>query len=313
METKNIVICLFTTSVIFLFGCKKGTVDNTQTTNPTTENVNANFISKSYMLSNRVQNSNALDTTKWIYYTYDNLKRVALIKENYSYFGQAGSATSSNKTYFYNGNDSLPSSINFIELKNNDTGKDTISSYFTYNSFGQKIVDSTIKISANISGVNLLYKKIKSIKTSTYVGNKIYIFTTSTPLQLINLNFTAFTERDTATLDSKGNIIEYKNRRYNNLGQNDSYSILTYTFDNNPSPFSKFSPGDASQDLNKNNVLRKIEYIPATSPTNPPQTYEINRTGGYTYNLFGYPTISNFYALYNAGFTYKEVFVYTSL
>jgi hypothetical protein len=313
MKTRILFLSIISLLCISIFGCKKNTITDPPSTNPPTPSSNINYLSKSYQLSNKIRNSSILDTSRWFYYSYDSQKRIINISDSaLDLFG--GTPTSfGKKTFYYNGTDTLASRINYTGL-NSNMGGDTTNTYYQYNAIGQLIIDSTVQSSYDGSNANNIhYIKSKNIRSYSYQGNKVYSTNTYTPLQQINLLIAPYTEKDTLTQDSKGNTIEDKKRKYNTQGQNDYYSIITYMYDNNPSPYKNFSVDGNTGTINKNNILRKIEFIPSTGINNPPITYEIDYSGGYTYNTNGYPTISNFVGLFNVGYFYRRVFIYTTL
>lgn len=264
----------------------------------------SNYLSKIYFIRG---NGLVIDTSTNIF-LYDNLKRVSQYLETYTN-NTNGNITKHYDTskIFYTGSESLPNKI--IKVFKNPTGiPDTLTNFLTY--LNSRIIrDSAVRGVAN---------SVKTISTFTYVGNKIFVYTNNTSLNVPNNNFI---KKDTLTQDASTNIIA-KNSfiDYGVNAPNNNLSITTYTYGNNPSPLinlnicnklGKFEVGDYFlYQGSKNNLIS----LTLTSYSNSGQINVIytDNMDTYVFKSNGYPSSLNFQFPLNPQ-TRKIIYQYVSL
>ena len=264
MKNNKIFIILIAIFFLTITACKKNTTRELTPTPPTIISADSNYISKLIFLNG---SGSTIDTSINIF-VYDNLKRVSQYLETFTNnINGVVSKSFDTLFFYYNNSERLPYRI--VKQKISATGTfNKVENFLTYASSGNLIKDSIIS-SNNANGNNVFYQKISNY---FYLNNKIFINSINTS----NLPNNNFLERDTLTQDVNTNIIS-KNS-YTDYGlnsPNNSSSISTYTYGNNPSPFlnlnicnrlGKFENGDYSSYFlyqgSKNNLtsLKKAAY-----------------------------------------------------
>jgi hypothetical protein len=310
MKTKQIILPFIAFVALYLSACQKDFTAPTSTTE-TTPTTSLNYLTRSYSLFSVSAGSTILDTAERSHYAYDNLKRLTTILDTSNEAGLPSTIRFGKQIFTYNGVDSFVSVLSSYGFVPGSLIRDTSISYFSYNVAGKLVSDSTIN-SYRIGSI--LVTKSKIIRLLNYVGNKIYTVSTTTTLFALPTAPPPSIERDTITLDTRGNVTEQKTGTfYNNPSQNDKYTSVIQTFDNNPSPLSAANGGSYISANGKNNVLKSQGLTVNIGTSSPPQIFNLDYTGGYTYNTLGYPIISNFVEVPSTGIQYRNTFYYTTL
>ncbi len=267
-----LVIALLTST-----SCKKDSNPN-NSTNPTDDN----YLSRYYFLYD--DGSGTAELEESISYSYDNLKRVTIMLDSTTYNPSGNLLPFSRSEYFYNGNDLLPYKQVITTHPDSNPEYDTLVSFYTYNSAGKLVTDSTL--SATHSGGYDYYTKF--IRSYQYNG------TTATSSNIITTTNSGgtyvSTMTDNAQLDQNGNIIQNTRDRGSEIVQS------TITWDNNPSPFAKLSnfqtfaifPFGETFFYEMPKTNNRL-HITETTTGGSPHFYEEDFTNKYTYNTDGYP------------------------
>jgi hypothetical protein len=209
----------------FFFSCQKEvTTDNFSSNNNSSNNlIDSNYLDKIYQV---YMTGGSYDTVGVWIYNYDNLKRVSSmvlqsidpsITDGVSY------------QYFYNNLDTLPYKTVSIETSNN-IANTTIHFHF-WDGNGRNLQDSSLYTNGGVS-----YYLVRSYS----YGNNMIMGSQYTDLSagpIINL-----TQKDTATTDSYGNILQSKKYVFNtNNNIWELSSTTSYNNDGKRSPFSILS------------------------------------------------------------------------
>ena len=215
----SLLILLFSTS------CQKEVASNSNSNSDSSNNniLDSNYLDKIYQV---YMTGGAYDTVGVWVYNYDNLKRLTSmvlqsidpsISDGVSY------------QYFYDNSDTLPYKTVSIETSNNTAN--TIIHFHFWDGSGRNLQDSSLFTNGVVS-----YYLVRSYS----YGNNMIMGLQHTDLSagpLINL-----TQKDTATTDIYGNILQSKKYVFNTINNNWELSSTTsYTNDGKRSPFSFLS------------------------------------------------------------------------
>jgi len=211
---------LFSLGILLIFqSCQKEVTDNNII--PTPVLIDSNYIDKIY----EVEFTNGLpDTVELWSYTYDNLKRVTSMTIKSP---DPNDLSGFKYLYTYNSADTLPSKTVYIESA--FIGADTTTRFHFYDNSGKNLKDSSIYTG---SGLNYYF-----VREYSYAANKIF------GSQYSSLSGNSwFIQKDTATTDIDGNIIDSKKYYFNTSTSNWELTSTTgYTYDNKRSPFALLS------------------------------------------------------------------------
>jgi len=193
---------------------------------------------------------------------------------------------------------------------------DTIISYFTYNTAGQRIADSVIEKLTDVFNPGT-YKRIFNYQ---YANNMIYGVETATELYNPTGGTEDYTRRDTAQLDAKGNIISSRGKTILNSGVIYT-TVSNITYDDKPSPFKKLSNFKTFQIFPSGETLpfempqnnNRLHTVEATDYGYSIYNYETDYTGKYTYNSNGYLAHIISTDPSDPNITEKAIFVYKML
>ena len=301
----NLLVFLLIVSCIYLFtACNKEKITQLPPDPITTLSADSNYLSKIYFLRG---NGSNIDTSTNIF-IYDNLKRVSQYLETYTN-NTNGVITKHYDTskFFYTGSETLPNRI--IKVFKNPIGiPDTLTNYLSYSN-NRIIRDSAVSGNIN-SGTK--------ISTFTYVGIKTIIYSSITYLNLPSNNYTI---KDTLTQDANSNIIA-KNSfiEYGINSPNNSSSITTYTYGNNPSPLinlnicNKLGKFEISDHFLYQGSKNNLTSLTVSSYSNGIQVNVIvtDNMDTYVFKTNGYPYSLNFQFPLNPQ-TRKLIYKYVSL
>lgn len=240
------------------------------------------YLDKIYTL---FDNGGGIDTQGITTVKYDNLKRVVSLND--STLTPAGPVYFSFTGYYYNGADTVP--VRSVAITDGSAGYiDTITTYFNYDAQNRKLYDSIVRRSTNLAvGMVSIQERVTNY---SYASGKIYGQSRSTPIDPAGP--TTLT-RDTAEINANGDITT--NRKYVFDGTNYILNITSnFTYDNNPSPFSRLSNFLAHRQFPNGetlvteyagykNILSQNEVIVSPSNTFSPSSI-------YTYNPNGLPS-----------------------
>ncbi len=246
MKIKNLLLPSIAFVALFLSACQKDFTIDTATARVdstiATTMSDSVYLDKYYYIEINSSGANGLDTGVRTHYQYDNLKRVKIICDT-SHEPFFNSIIGYEKIeYFYNGNDSLPyKCIN--QRKKTSTvlalpgSIDTAISFYSYNTNGKIILDSTIESGLTLPSTNHLYKYINNF---SYNGNKIISLMQKTNLLTTTGLGLERLHRDTLTLDAIGNVTSNKMQSINFYPSSSSdYAAYNFMYDNKQSPVSK--------------------------------------------------------------------------
>ena len=233
-------ILLFTISAIVFTACQKEfTLDEADPLEPP--------VSDSIYLDQVVEldsiGPSQFDTVNITRYQYDALKRVISMK---IYWDDAGTmALMEEYLYTYNGSDTLPAKTTShdYEYDGATSQRDTTTTWYFYSN-GKLVKDSAIFVS-------IVYNNGVPVSAPTDTTVVSYVHT---PLMVTSFSFykdgsrfnpsntQEYIERDTATLDGRGNIITSKKYLTDDNGATWDLDISSvFTYDMKPSPFSRIS------------------------------------------------------------------------
>jgi hypothetical protein len=228
MKTKQIFIPLIAIFIFTLTACKKDTITDPDPTPNATLSADSNYLSKILFIE---KYGSILDTFVRAF-TYDNLKRVTLVQD----YTLNPTAYEELTNYFYNGLDSLPFKTIIIDIQQGGNLKDTVLEYFTYNTNGFLVNDSSIAY-RHIPTNNQPFYEIQRVVTKyNYSLNKIYGNTDSRILYNLSGSLNSSTMKDTFTLDANRDVLTIKSRQVY-IGTNTTiYGFIgSYTYDTKPS------------------------------------------------------------------------------
>jgi len=301
MKTKNVLL----TAVVLLAGlisCKKNDTSSNNGPDPIPAVTDSNFLSKMYYLDSV---NNVQDTFAKYSVLYDNAKRVETVIDSVT--ANSGMPFSNKTVFYYSGTDTLP--FKSINEYYEGTYRDTVTTYYTYNTAGKKVKDSAI---ASYRNVGYSYQKRLQKTSIQYNGNKIYFLLRDTTLyDSYGGTYNTFTY-DTATIDASNNIISSKKAFTSDV------TVNTFTYDSHINPlyhlnifnaiFTAPEFMDEFTSYSKNNILTDQENRTSPVPT--------QKTASYTfqYNASGYPKQSVALDLYSSTTNYvKIVYKYKAL
>ena len=308
MKNTNTLLSLTLIISICLLSCQKEfTPEDVVTSPPTTSPTgDSTYLDRFYYIE---ITGGVADTLGFVQYIYDSNKRVIKLADS-SYFPHTdfGAETT---TYYYHGNDTIPFKSYTEEIENlNDTSSTT--SFFYYNTLGQREADSVIQVAYNVwarttmSYYSYLANNIHSLRfDSIAIGNSYYLET----------------HKDTAVVDNRGNVISNRQAVFSDMGVNYYNVSSTVTYDDKPSPFARLSnfrtlyllPTSETffhEMANKNNRL-KISELGTDYNGQPQHAYNEDLTGKYVYRADGYPIeINNPETVNGVTVIYKKAFVY---
>jgi hypothetical protein len=330
MKTKQILLSLITFIAFYLSACQKDfTIENNVVSRVDSLNNpvagDSVYLDSYYYIEINATGLNGFDTGTRAHYYYDNLKRVKTVIDTSNEPFYQIIKLYSRIEYFYNGTDSLPyKAINYGEkIGGPYPHKDTLSSFYIYDTNGQLVIDSTIsakKTSSTSSGI-VDYEITKKIKKFTYNSNKIYNFQQETNLLgTISIGLQTII-KDTAVLDGIGNILSVNSSSTQiNPSITTTYSSATYNYDNKPSPVSRLN---IKKLYNYDYIGNDIDYtrIGFTSFNNILKIHSVfgsvvndyDLTNGYSYKLNGFPFLAliNYPGTFN--YTDKHIYIYKAL
>jgi hypothetical protein len=221
MKIKHILLSLIAFVSLYLSACQKdfkiddnivARVDSTIIPSAG----DSNYLDRIIMRDTSILNGNTMvDSSAFVFY-YDIQKRLSLV--TFKSLTNANDSDIYLKPY-YNQNDSLPYKVYFTP--------DSSTYYFYYDNVGRLIKDSV----ENVFGAGL-----SGVRNLNYSGNKIYaqLFLTS--------NLALPIEKDTFTLDTRGNMINSKYYVKSIGAIYELASSTNATFDNGSTPYLK-TPG----------------------------------------------------------------------
>jgi hypothetical protein len=314
MKTKQIFIPLIAIFIFSLTTCKKETITEPTPTPTSTLSADSNYLSKILVVN---KFGSQLDTFARLF-TFDNLKRVTEIQDNYS---------NSNTFYqiikfTYNSSDLLPSKRVVFSIGANR--KDTSTSFLSYNANGELTIDSTIISTGNIPPNPSYYLSEKRITNYTFNTNKVYGNIAYTTLFSSNGIYSSSLEKDTSTLDANKNIIDRKSTRTINGSPNIIKYNGIFTYDNNPSPYKVLNiasifpvPNTLDQEQPAYNMqgaknARLISSESQICNCGLSANNSANFTNKYTFKSNGFPEIILVPSTPSTDFT-KIIFIYRTL
>lgn len=303
MKLSTIALAAAAFALINLTACKKdGTSTEPSPTPPTPVVTDSNFLSKMYYLDSV---NNVQDTFARYSILYDNAKRVQIVIDSVT--ANSGMLFSNKTVFYYSGTDTLP--FKAINEQYEGTYRDTLTTYYTYNSTGRKIRDSII---AGYRNVGYSYQKNLYRTSIQYSGNKIYFASKDSTLYDSYGGSSVFSSWDTATADASNRITTSKKTYPGNV------IINTFTYDAHENPFyhlnifnAIFTAPEFQDDFtsySKNNILTDQEN--RTSPA------VLQKTTSYTYqyNPSGYPKQAVALDLFSSTTNYiKIIYKYKAL
>jgi hypothetical protein len=312
MKIKQMFIPLIAFSIFILTACKKDTITEPTPTPTATLSADSNYLSKILFVN---KFGLLLDTSARLF-TFDNLKRVSEIRDNFA---------NSNSYYqlikfTYNSSDLLPSKRVSLVIGLNH--RDTSTSFLSYNANGDLTNDSTLFSTGNITpNPSTFYSTEKRITNYTFGINKVYGNIAFTTLFSSNGIYGSSIEKDTSTLDANKNIIDRKSTR---TGGNIIKYNGTFTYNNNPSPYKSLNiasifpvPNTLREEIPdfnmqgpKNARLITSESEICNCGTSGIRT--VNFTNKYTYKSNGFPE-SIFIQSATATDYEKIIFIYSTL
>lgn len=272
---RALIIMLFS-AIVFISCGKDDNPDNS--TNPTDDN----YLSRYYFLYDDGSGTAELEGS--ISYSYDNLKRVTVMLDSTTYNPSGNLLPFSRSEYFYNGNDLLPYKAVTTTHPESTSEYDTLVSFYTYNTAGKVITDSTLS-AQHSTGSDYYTKYIRSYQYNAVTATSSIVVTTTNSGGTYTSTMT-----DNAQLDQNGNIIQNTRNRGTEVIQS------TITWDNNPSPFAKLSnfqtfaifPFGETFFYEMPKTNNRL-HITETTTGGSPHFYEEDFTNDYTYNADGYP------------------------
>jgi hypothetical protein len=311
VKASQLFIPLILFSFFILTACNKAAIKEPSVIPPTVLSSDSNYLSKIFFLRGNGSTIDTLVNT----FIYDNLKRVSQVLETHTY-NSNGVVTKYFDTskLFYNNAEVLPDRITKLII--NPAGTiDTIVNFLSYSNNGILIRDSTISFFHSVNGN---YNFNKEISTYSYVSNKIFIYTANTS----SMPNSTFIQKDTLLQDANTNIIA-KNRSidYGLNSPNNSSSITTYTYGNNPSPLinlnicnklGKFEDGYYFLFQGSKNNLKSLNIASYSNGVFQNNVILVDNMDTYTFNTNGYPNSLNFQFPLNPQ-TKKLVYLYVSL
>lgn len=298
---------------LFLFsGCQKEITVTETPTVPITPTVGDSTLLLKYMEVDSIPGS-LQDTSKIVQFGYDAQKRLTSVYSTFTTNPVDNLTFYEKYTYQYNGADTLPARM----MKEFREGADTLNftfnrdtAYYTYNTAGKLIADSTRKNERNNFGEKRYYS---TKKFSYFTGYTLVAGST-------DYNTTVEVSLDSLAVTTSGNnITSLTVHNYSLPGmQSTALFSFSFTYDNHVNPFF-YLPGMHSiapyfeyeggpvNTLQPNNALTISQNDIGAGVT-------INESITYSYKSNGYP--STLYSTQNsssAGSTtryYKGIFVY---
>jgi hypothetical protein len=314
MKTKQIFIPLIAFSIFTLTACKKDTNTEPDPTPNATLSADSNYLSKILFID---KNGSTLDTAVRAF-TYDNLKRVTLVQD----YTLNPIAYEELTNYFYNGLDSLPFKSIIIDIQQGGNKKDTVLEYFTYNTNGILVNDSSIAY-RHIPTNNQPFYEIQRVVTNyNYSLNKIYGNTDSKILYNLGGSLSSSTMKDTFTLDANRDVLTIKSREVYIGTSTTIYGFIgSYTYDTKPSHCKAQNINNIFPIRYRNDAI----YNQQGAKTTRVKSIEADYTNGnlfatntsdytnkYTYKANGFPASA--LMPYQPSTDYsKLVFIYTTL
>ena len=274
--------------IILFCSCQKGfTVENSNT--ELVQNLDSNTLVK-YIEFDTTQIS-GLDTLDIAKYSYDNLKRLALLE--YTEFDGAGVKVNLYKTnLFYNGVDSFPFkridsrfALPSLSLMASDTN------YYSYSN-GRIVSDSASDdvIKFTYSTDKIMEKRFTNFPGAAYDSNTYY---------MTRLNGNLILQVDTT---SGGSV----------------YENFSFTYDNKNNPFYRLpiSSFESARPFYSLELYHDEMIYEKNNPTQILQTSSVSLFHfkySYEYNSNGYPKIARVTDQTNPSTFYKVKFFYTAL
>jgi hypothetical protein len=276
MKYIHVLIIVLFSAVVFISCSKNNNPDNS--TNTTDDN----YLSRYYFLYDDGSGTAVLEGSTS--YSYDNLKRVTIMLDSTIYNSSGNLLPFSRAEYFYNGNDLLPYKAVTTTHPDSNPEYDTLVSFYTYNSAGKVIADSTLS-ATHSSGYDYYTKFIRSYQYNGSTATSSVVVTTTN-----SGGTSTSTMSDNAQLDQNGNITQNTKNRGTDVIQS------TITWDNKPSPFAKLSnfqtfaifPSGETFFYEMPKTNNRL-HITETTTGSSPHFYEEDFTNKFTYNADGYP------------------------
>lgn len=264
--------------------------------------VDSTYLSKLYLIS---ITGTVADTGEIITYTYDNQKRVvsAIGASNNLY-----NFTKVSRNYYYNGNDTLPYQSRTVYTSANDPAQtqlrhDTTLTWHFYDNTGRNLRDSMVHAVADASTPTPYYSTFE-VRNYSYAAGKIYGYRYFGAINVPNPSFVQPDQKDTASLDALGNIINNRAHRINPLtGQFELEIVSNFTYDGKQSAFSRLS------DFKTSGVFPSGETLAFEFPqySNRVTQNELHSIGG---GSGGTPVNYTYTNLYNTNGLIKESSIY---
>lgn len=197
------------------------------------------YISTVYLV---LVDGSLIDSVETTTYNYDHLKRLTLIMDTIKNLDYEAVQSIH---YSYSLNDTVPYKSELFSASSDGTTQtqftfDTLITYHYYDIFGKNLKDSVIKSHQGPMLVD--HYSTYTIKKYSYGVNKIIGTTLSFPIDVPNDSYVKPDQRDTAILDSHGNIVNNKKYVYNNATQVwELNAVSGFSYDAGQNPFANLS------------------------------------------------------------------------
>jgi hypothetical protein len=297
MKMKSVFIVAIVLGGFYLSSCEKESSVERGAIEPGVTNLvgDSNYLDKVYLMDTL---NNILDTTHIITLHYDNQKRVISMCDTV-----VGNSIYENgkRFYYYNGVDSLPKGTFEIARQDPNTNLlDSIIAYFTYDGSQRKIKDSIIYKYPGMSNGVIVYATQQEVYKYYYTIGGMY---GTRRYELIYPSQDTFYYKDTAILNSNGNIVSSKGYQFVNTGGGNGYyelrSKTAYMYDGKLNPFAYTKMYKAHQEwpsgetlffeyMGNQNITTQNEII-YSSPGGTNINYDADNT--YIYNSHGLPIV----------------------
>jgi len=226
MKTSRILSGLVIVSAVLFSACQKQ-IDSRgeDPTLPPVVEQDSNYLYRVWETDTTTSTLDSIDVST---YFYDAQKRVTKRTE---FYGDAVSTPDSLDVvtlYSYNGNDTVPFKSIIYDYANGDT----TTTFHYLDAQGRKLKDSSISFVTSAF-------PFKRVSNYTWHANGFVIDFSATVTGGGSVLLPKF--KDSATLDSRGNIIYYAEYYYLITGTPELHERVNITYDNNPNPEAKLS------------------------------------------------------------------------
>jgi hypothetical protein len=231
VKIKKLLPAVLALASLYIISCQKETTPETPI-DPPAVIADSNFVSRLYVVDSVGVMEDTFETMS---FTYDNLKRMNTMSDSIN-VTHGPWIPFAKHTYFYNGADTLP--YKFYKTVTEDDERDTITVFYYYNTSGQRIKDSSYRLTYhNIPGSTEHHQVWTTVETYDYQAGKIYGKSTEN-IKYYYTNGTTSSSMtnisDTATVTA-GNITASVHNRGN------EHTVMNITYDNRPSVYSPFN------------------------------------------------------------------------